>query len=336
MKFLLHKLYYKKNTQGKVLIGFIVSHVTTYNRVMASTRIRVYDIINSFKNHNNFKLELFKEKQKYSIVIFQKTFNEKAYILAKKLKAHGTQIILDINVNYYDNKSSAISEKQYQNIIKFTKICDAVITPSYHIKNYIENLKLNSPVHLIEESINDKYFLIQKTVFSKTKTLIWSGFSYKAKEILLINSALEKLKIKYDFKLIIIAEKNPYLKINNLQIDFVKYKEQKIVQQLLTGDIFIAPRNLNEEYNLGHSFTKIGVAMALGIPVVASPVPSYLKSPAIICTNNQQWYNELNLLFTKNSQEIKKFSEKGIKYCYDNYNTNIIKEKYINLFSSLL
>lgn len=336
MKFLLHKLYYRKDKQAKTLVGFVVPEIKLYNRVVASTRIRVYDIINSFKNNPNYKLEIFNKKHKYNIVIFQKIFNEKAIILAKELKKYDTKIVLDINVNYYNNKSSIISEKQYQNIIDFTKLCDAVITPSNYIKTYIENLKFKLPIYLIEESINEKYFSIQKNDFSKIKTLIWSGFSYKAKEIILIKSVLENLRTKFNFKLTIIAEKNPLLKINNLQIDFIKYKEQKITQKLLKGDVFIAPRDLTEQYNLGHSFTKIGVAMAMGIPVIASPVPSYLKSPAINCYNNQQWFNELNLIFSKTPKELKKLSEEGIKYCYKNYNINTIQNKYISLFSNLL
>jgi len=336
MKFLLYKYLLSFKKCKKLRIGFVVPQIKTYNRVIASTRIRAYDIINNFYNDNTYKLELFSKRGKYDIVIFQKKFDKKAYQLAEKLKKKKIKIVLDVNVNYFENRTQMISEKQNQNIINFSKLCDAIIVSSEYIKTFIEEMHINIPVYLIEESINKKYFSTYKKIKPKTKNLIWSGFSVKAKEILLISNVLEKLKQKYNFKLIIIAEKNPNLNIKNIQIEFIKYNEKKITAQLLNGDIFIAPRNLNEKYNLGHSFTKIGVAMALGIPIIASPLPSYINSPAIICNNNVEWYSRLEELLIQENEKTEKLSKKGIQYCKQNLGIDNISTKYESLFSNLL
>ncbi len=333
MKYLFHMFINSKTTE-RYSIGFVVPRINLYKRVMPSTRIRVYDIINAFKNNDIFHLELFKKRNNYQIVIFQKHFNKNAYNLAQELKKRKTKIVLDINVNYLLDDSKIILNEQRKDFIRFIKICDAVIVSSIYLKNFLSN-KINIPFFLIEENINRKYFKKRKVLKTTPDTLIWSGFSVKAKEILTIKDVLENLSKKYNLKLIIIAEKNPKLKINNLKIEYLKYNEKKITSQLLKGDIFIAPRNLNEKYNLGHSFTKIGVAMAMGIPVVASPIPSYLKSPAIISFNNKEWENNLKNLLRKNI-DIKNLSEKGIEYCKVNYDIEYIKNKYLRLFNNLI
>ncbi|MCX8014729.1 MAG: hypothetical protein N2748_01800 [candidate division WOR-3 bacterium] len=61
----------------------------------------------------------------------------------------------------------------------------------------------------------------------------------------------------------------------------------------------MAPREVNDEYNKGHSIFKVGVFMAMGVPVLASPVPSYLRllsenKGGAICKNLDEWAYWLN------------------------------------------
>lgn len=332
MKYLLQKYMPKLSKNGKIKIGYIAEKYSTYNRVMPSTRIRVYEIIDAFRKNQKFDVELYRKNQNYNIIIFQKYFNENAYRKAVLHKKKGTKIILDINVNYYDKSINKIQKKQHENIIKFTKLCDAAITSSKYLKLYIKTLFPNICVFLIEENINKKYFVKTKKNYRKIQNFIWSGFSIKAKEILQINDILEKLHEKYKIKIIIISEKNPHLKIGNIPIFYKKYKQRKIVNMLLEGDIFIAPRNINKKYNLGHSFTKIGVAMAVGLPVIASPIPSYINSPAIICNSKTEWQNNLENIINQKIN-LENLSEKGINYCMQNFDIELIKIKYEKLFS---
>ena len=122
MKYLLKSYCPFGRTQPKLKVGFIIPSYRNYSRVMPSTRIRVYDIIEAFKKHSDYKLSIYNRFNKFDVVIFQKLFNEKSYQKAVQLKEKGTEIILDINVNYYDKSSNKISQQQYETILKFTTV----------------------------------------------------------------------------------------------------------------------------------------------------------------------------------------------------------------------
>lgn len=319
----------------KIRVGFVIDKIRPYNKIMASTRIRVYDIIDAFKKEKKYQVEIYKIKNKYDILIFQKYFFGEAFEIAKREKEKGAKIILDINVNYYNKESDDISFKLFEDICKFTNISDGVITASNYLKDFVKEIFPHKEIVTIEENINKKYFKKCKKIFNKEVKFIWSGYSPKIKDLLFIKNILSSLAENYNIELIVISNSWEEISINGVKIKFVRYNEKKIVKQLLEGDIFLAPRDLLRDYNLGHTFTKIGVAMALGIPVIASAVPSYLESPAVICKKDSDWYNCF-LSILNNNFDLRGKSKDGIKYCLDNYGIDKIRNDYLNFFKKII
>lgn len=323
----------------KYRIGFVINNpFLPYTKVMASTRIRVYDVIRMFFNDKDFQVEIYNPlKKRYNIVIFQKKFDQSALFLAKKLKANDrTKIVFDINVNYYDPSSKYITKQQHKDAIAFTKIADVVVVPTIFLKKQIKKLFPDKSVEVIEESIDYIFFKKKKINFNlQNPTLTWAGYSPKASELLLIQDILIELYHDFPFNVVLISEKDPKLIIGEIPIYFEKFDYSKFPDQLLKGDIFIAPRNLNDPYNLGHSLTKIGVAMAVGLPVIASPVPSYIGSPAVICEDKKCWKVYLKKMFT-DIVFLKELSIKGRKFVETHYSPDVIKQKYRDLFKKLL
>ena len=334
--FLLKELFKCFTTTTKTKIGFILPDIPLpYNKAMASTRLRVYDIINLFINDNNFFLEIYKPWKKYDVVIFQKKFDKKALLLAKKLKSVNSKIILDINVNYYDK--SFLDEKllyQHDDILNFTKISDAILTTTSYIQQYAQKIFPQKKIFVIPEIITDNFFSTTKKTEHQPLRLLYTGYALKAKEILHIREELLKLHTQHSFEILFICEKNPHIKINNIKISFVKYNQQIIPEQLREGDIFIAPRDISNPYNLGHSFTKIGYPMSIGLPIIASAVPSYLNSPALICQNKDDWEKNLKKILTNKQLRIN-LKKKGIQHCKDNISKIPIKSKYLKFLNSL-
>lgn len=318
----------------KYRIGFVMGgYCVPYNKIIASNRIRVYDVIKMFFDNEDFLVELYNPLRKYDMVIFHKKFDKAALFLAKKLKREGTQIILDINVNYYDLSSKFITRQQNKDILVFTKFVDKVITPTVFLQETIKKIFPGKSVDVIKESINDIFFKKKKNSFNFNSTnLIWCGYAPKASELLLIKDVLKELYKKQRFNLILICDKNPHLIIGKIPIHFERYNFYSNLDQLLKGDIFIVPRNLNDSYNLAHTFTKIGIAMAAGLPVLASPLSSYAGSPAVLCRNSQDWKKGLMKLFN-NTALLTELSKKGIDYVKKNYSIPVIKQKYINFFN---
>lgn len=306
-----------------------------YSKVMASSRIRVYDVIKMFRYDKDFLVKLYGLFRKYDMVIFQKKFDEKAFEIAKKLKERKTKVILDINVNYYDASSKFIEKKQNQDVMRFTELADGVIVPTGFLKESIRTIFPEKRVWVIEESIEDKFFEKKKEKFIKPLKLIWCGYSAKARELLLIADVLTSLYKKIEFELILICDKEPKIRIGNVPIKFIRYNHSEIPALLLKGDIFIAPRELSDSYNLAHSFTKVGIAMAVGLPVAASPVPSYQNSPAILCADREEWKENLEKMLT-DIPSLEQLSRKGREYTNENYSPQVIKPEYKKLFMSVL
>lgn len=338
--FLLREFLKSFISSKKIRVGFVlcVFPSTYYGKIMASTRLRAYDVINNFNKDEKHFLELYKPWKKYDIVIFQKKFDDKALRLAEKLKSKGTKIILDINVNYYD-KSALEETNAYMNeqIINFTRISDGIISSSEYLENYIKKLFPEKKITYIPENITDNFFSIYKEITRDNENLklLYVGYAIKAKEILIIKDVLQKLRKNYNFKILFICEKDPKVKVEGIETEFIKYRQIKIHEQMLMGNIFITPRDLTNSYNLSHSFTKIGYPMSVGIPVVASKLSSYIGSPALLCENEKEWGDNLEKLLS--GYELRKnLGNLGIEFCKNNYSTKLIRNKYINFFKKII
>ncbi|MHA1284644.1 MAG: hypothetical protein ACTSQP_19255 [Promethearchaeota archaeon] len=299
---------------------------------MASTRLRVNDVIYHSLNNPKFSLQFYHPLKHYDIVIFQKIFSNKAFKIASKLKKKGTKIILDINVNYFDKNSKFIYDYQYRNIKNFIKVVDVIITTTNYLKDFIIRNNIFSNVIVIPEMISDLFFSTKKKHLNKERiNLLYVGYAKKANALEIIKNVIELLAKKYNIALITICEKKPNIDIKIKKI-FIKYDQLTLPYYMTKGDIFLAPRNLNDSYNLGHSFIKIGYPMAIGLPIVASPIPSYLESPAVICYNKTDWYNNLELLI-KDVKKRQILGEKGISYCKNRFSAQVIFRMYSNLFN---
>ena len=321
----------------KKTIGFLVQNPLPYAKVIASTRLRAYDVINYLNKTNNFFAELYKPWRKYDICVFQKYFNADALDKLIKIKKQGTKVLLDINVNYFENLGTdRITEKHTRDIMRFGKEVDGFITVSTFLKKVVQKYFPNKKTIFIPENINKRLFTVQKVHKSKSKLhLLYIGYSAKAKEVLIIKDILEKLGHDYTLEMVFICEKDPEIKFRNLKTRYIKFNLKKLPKQLLCGDIFVSPRDLHDSYNLAHAFTKIGYPMAVGLPVIASPLESYFGSPAILCRTDKEWESNLRILIS-NPNLRNKLADQGIKYCKENFSLDLIGKQYEKYFTELI
>ncbi len=313
-------------------IGFVVGKRDFYGRVMASTRIRVYDVIRVLNREKGVRAELYSFFGKYDAVVFQKTFSEKYISLAAKLKKRGVKVILDINVNYIDPDSTQVSEKQRDDMARFLSIADAVIVSSPYLMERYGSVFSN--LFLIEEMIESSFFRTIKIHDSVPSDMnfLYCGYAVKASELYMLKNMIIKLNGKYGIGLLIIADRDPKLDI--IPYRFVKYNHIKLPEILTEGDIGLNPRDVLRKYNLGHSFTKVGYPMAVGLPVAASPVPSYAGSPAVLCEDTKDFEEALTgLIEDKRYREDLAFA--GREYIVENFSESVILNKYLRMFDEV-
>lgn len=298
---------------------------------MASTRIRCLDVIKHLRDQG-IKTEVYKPFKKYDIVIFQKCFSEKYYEIAKKLSNTGSKIILDINVNYFvkAGETTQVTEKQIEDLHRFLGLTNTIFVSSHYLQSVAE--KYHSDVHYIPEHISTIGSHLPKKLSNPVK-LLYCGYAVKANSVLLIEDVLKELSKEYDVEFIFVCDQKPSLKLP-VKTSFVRYIHRNLVNILRQGDIKVAPRGIGNSYDLGHSFTKIGYPMSVGLPVVASPVPSYKGSPALLSTSEGEWMNNIKSLI-ENPEEYRNLSRKGIAFVKENFSLKKIGQMYLELFGKV-
>jgi len=319
-------------THKNCKIGFVINNSQSYWQVMASTRLRCYDVMR-FLNNNHFIAELYNKEHKYELVIFQKCFKNEHIKLAKSLKRKGIIVILDMNVNYIDKDSNSefVTKEQNENIRIMLGFADHLLVSSPMLAQIYS--KFHSSIYIIEEGISSNFFTVKKHHVKKDLIyLLFCGYSVKAKEILNIRDVLVQLHKDFGIKILYITDKDPEIKF--IPYRFLKYDQKNLPSLLLQGDIKIAPRDLKNPYNLGHSFIKVAYPMAVGIPAIASPVPSYINRNVILCDSGKEWFDSLSMLI--NNSKLREFyGEKGRDFVKSNFSASKIGNDYIRLLNYL-
>lgn len=312
----------------KIDIAFYIDDILPYNMAMASIRMRTYDIINYFETIG-IHAELYKPFKKYRIVIFTKTCSDKSLQKAKELHEQGTKIYFESHCEYLCNDEKFDYEKK--NILKMLEYADIVGTASEVQQEMFANY--HNHVVMIPESVNADFFLHSKKHSDKQKiSLLYCGYSVKAKDTLCIVDVIKTLQKEYGIEMIYICEKDP--EITEIPYRFINYDQKKIPDLLIQGDIMIAPRIMDGLEQRSHSFTKVAYPLAVGLPTVASPMPSYLNTPVIICNTAEEWHQQIKQLII-DWEKRAELAEIGINYVKDNYSINVIGQRYMDVIKEL-
>ena len=326
-KFLLHDLLKSFKKQE---VAFYIDDICTYDKAMASIRMRCYDIL-LYLEKQGFAVELYKPWKKYKVVLFIKTQSDKAVRTAKKLNAMGTKVMFDAYCEFISDESRD-QDKERCNILEIASYSNQVNVCSIEQQN--DFMKYHKKVELISESVNDKFFTVQKEhKDTNNLTLVYCGYSKKAKDTLCIEEELKWVQREFGCKLLYLCERDP--QIEHLTYDFIKYEQSEIHKQLLLGDIMIAPRPMEGIEKLAHSVSKIAYPLSVGLPVIASPVPSYLETPVIICNDSQGWKDAFRKLIL-NPDYRQELGTQGRQYVYNLLSLDVIGMRYKKSIEELL
>ena len=187
----------------------------------------------------------------------------------------------------------------------------------------------------IPESIDFKHFKYSKNKENFNKRsfkAIWSGQQVKAKEL---NEVLPLLRER-NLPLIVISERKPEL---SYPFEYIPWSYYTFPKVILKGDLCICPRKTDNSYDLGHSHLKVGIFLAHGIPVLASPIPSYVEvieksKGGKICEFSTEWASALDEILM-NPGILWDWSQLA-KKAMEAYSTENVVQEYVKLFQQLL
>ena len=209
-------------------VGWVIPNLRPYSKVMASTRMRCYDVI-EYLNNNGILSEIYCPFSKYSTIVFQKAFTKKNTNRAREFRRNGVKVYLDINVNYLTQDAVFITDEHKANIVEMINNVDCILVPSENLKETYS--KIHPNVVIVEESVPDSFFKHSKRhKGTEGLRLVYCGYVPKAEQILIISNVLKELYKKYNVSLLFITDRDP--KINIIPYKYVKYNQSKL--QLLT------------------------------------------------------------------------------------------------------
>lgn len=301
--------------RSKKHISWIVpSSSKNPDRQLASVWIRSLQMIPYLENMG-IKCALNKTFPVPEVAIFLRRYMGSDVLLARKIKNKGTRIVLDVVANYFEvyapnlHGYGGCTKDQNYNFMQLAELADEIWCVSPFLKSLAERYHQN--VFFISDSINKQHFSFNKsyeTVNTKHLRIGWSGVSLKA-------SPLEILKpwvLKNNLSLCVITDRQPSL---SFPYEFRKWSYNKFPMDIIDCDLCVAPRDVDDNYNRGHSIFKIGVFMSEGVPVLAGPVPSYDLllgdgRGGYICRSSKEW--NINIDKCLNDENIlKKWSDEA-------------------------
>jgi hypothetical protein len=239
------------------------------------------------------RYSLFRPWKRYDAVIFLKSMNAESQRLAESLRARGTRIFFDVNVDYFTPaegtfyyRGMAPTAEQTANAQRMSALSDALIADSSHLARICG---LHHPrVQWISDDVDMRLAGYSPWKREGKLNLLWSGESVKLFELLRIEAVLRKYAPHIRLMLVTndLAALDRWFDpwksrfqdlLKAVEHEVISFRSVRSLMQFYTaiGGVFISPRFLDNSYNFGHTEWKITLPMACGRVAFGSPLPSY-------------------------------------------------------------
>jgi len=259
------------------------------------------------------------------IVIIGRSSTLQMYLLQKVLKSKGIKVLFDLDDALFLPTSKLFGVGIRPNSFCLEEIirsADFVTVNGHALSKYVK--LFNSNTALIHDPIDTDLFNPQFKKHYDKVTIGWQGNPKAHYENLKsLIKPLEKIAQEYNIKFKIASYLGD-LRVRELFKQLEKFAEvdyglshwvpiNKFAELLYEFDIMVAPLMKTPWYE-GKSALKVGIGMALGIPVVASPVgeQKYVIKHGIngfLANNENEWYHYLKILIE--NEKLRKFIGKS-------------------------
>lgn len=242
------------------------------------------------------------------ILIFQKVFDNKAIRLANLAKFIGIKTVLI---------QCDLHETEMANTV------DYVVVTSNYLKKHYDNLYGISSI-VVEDAIEIDLTKSKQHEVKEDLKLVWVGNKDHWGTLDIVRDVL--LNINDDAFSIYTISDHP-------DAD-VKWDLSTVTDEILKGDIAIIPTH-NTPWYQSKSSNRLTMFMGLGLPVIASNIPSYSELitnnyNGYIATSSSEW--KKYLLALKNHDLRTKIGRAAKQDVISKYSMDVIGEKWIELF----
>jgi len=300
----------------------------------------IFDKIpNLIYNWENWKLI---NKEKPQVIILHRSSNLIDYHMVKKTTSN-SKVIYDLDDALFHTRFPGKINYYYMN--KIMRLSNAVGVGSHYLKNYSK--KFNKNIFLIPTPVDTNIFTRKKLRESNIITIGWlgGGTGLQLEYLKIIKKPLNFLSRKYDikFKMVSALSKSVRDEFSNVnfEVDFGLdhwVPIEKIPELISDFDIGIMPLG-NMPFERGKCAMKALEYMAMGIPVVASPVGEnnfVIKNEynGFLASNDSEWTENLEKLIL-NKTLRKKLGDNAYDFVKENYSLEIVAKKFIEMIEDI-
>jgi glycosyltransferase involved in cell wall biosynthesis len=277
------------------------------------------------------------------IVLYREAVLTRSIIFEKLFSDSGVPLVFDFDDAIWikdiskSNKMLAFLKNENK-IEKILPLCAHVTCGNEYLKEYAS--RYNSKVTIIPSTVNTDLYVPMKLNGSSEKVKIgWVGSHTTIKHFQKIINVYKRLKEKYkdniSFK--VIGDAN--YKNDELEIVGEKWDNNKEVELFNSFDIGVMPLP-KDEWTEGKCGMKGLLYMSTGKPAVVSSVGANNSiiehgENGFLCSGEDHWFNTLSLLI--DDADLRNvIGMKGRKTIEDKYSTISQRDKYLNLYLSLI
>ena len=283
-----HKILYAKGKSHKKIWGVVRSF---FNRLFFLQKVRTFDLV-------------FIQKGAFPIgpPIFE-------WLIHKVLKV---PIVFDFDDAIWmdgDAKQRLLNRlmKWPQKVAKICMWSNAIIVGNEYLAKYA--LKFNNNVTVIPTSVDtQKKYTLEKIHEPKRDRICigWTGSHTTIHHLELVKPALKEVEKIIDFDFVVVSNKDPDLDLKNYT--FIPWSKKNEIEKLRNLDIGLMPLYDNQ-WTRGKCGFKAIQYMALGIPVLASPVGVSTKIvthevEGLLCNTSQDWQDNILKLINNEGLRI--------------------------------
>lgn len=328
-----------QTVMDKHLIGW---KSQTTNPKVAGYRVRCIMLIDELRKIG-YNIEPFdpNHRDKYSIVIYGKSFSDNDYKEAKDLKEKGTKIVFDIFDNLmYDRKESPGREKIRSQIRNMIKLADAITVPSQQLKELLWVPDSSKTPIVIEDILEyEQHKPVNRA--GDTTRLVWHGNAGSPNaqcgmsDINRVKSLLHNINTRHKLELTIISNnRGLYEEISSdweFPVHYEEWEKGKFAELFRQNDICILPITRNP-FTICKNHSRLATSLLLGLPVVADSIPAYKQfSP---CAYLDNWEEGL-INYINNPRLREKHVLRGQEIIREQWQSKNIIRKWHDLFQSI-
>ena len=291
-----------------------------------------------------FRTEIYRPGERYDIVIFQKMMDGRCQDDARRIQARGGKVVFNANVNYYEIwgdyfvPGTRPTDEQQRDAWAMTRLADWVVADSTYLADVIRTI-VPRVTHVPDNVNLSIYQHLRAHGAVRPVTLIWSGVAKKAAHLLLIEDVLQDIT---GIELLLVSDERPEAidaLAPRVNVRWIRFSDRRYARTLADADVIISPKRLCNGYEMGHTEYKITLGMAVGLPPVVSPQPSYVEAigwdgGGIIADGPDEWRDGLRRLVDDHALRAD-LGARARRTVIERYSTPVVARQYLAVLEQL-